>query len=122
MVLRRRVRVLTSDELKGLDILQRHAVAQRQPIVSSPRLVEKRGRPVVVDRLRRVCIEGSRINVRSIRSFGRKRVEDAFNDRARCRIVRSRDALGERRHQNIAVDLTPHFSLAGIDTQSGPFP
>ena len=67
------VGILAGDKLEGLHRLRSELVEQRKPVRVAQVLVEPGSDVVVVDKLRRVGVEGPRIDVDAVRQCGGKR-------------------------------------------------
>ena len=66
-----RIGVLAGGKLEGLDRLRSELVTQRQTVRVAEVLVEPHSGVVVVDQLRRVGVEGPRIDIGAVRQLGR---------------------------------------------------
>ena len=114
MVAGGRIRILTSDQLECIHALQHQAIAHGDASASAGLLVQRCRDSVIGNVLRRVRVEGARINVRAIRSRDGVGIHDALHECPRRGIVCERRALFDRWYEHVAVDLTLVAGLAAI--------
>ena len=121
MVFRRRVGILSANQLEGLYVLQGHVVTQRQPAVAQ-RLVDHGAGPFVANLLCRICIQCPLVDVGAIRQFRRVGADDPLHDRPLGGIGRCRNALVGGWYQHVAVHLPQQPPLAHLHPQRGAVP
>ena len=117
MVLRRGIRILATDQLEGIDVLQRQVVLQDQSITLSDLLVDGCSGAVVVNVLRRVRIQRTLVDIGSVRQRDGIAAQNRIDDRKLRRVRRGRRTLVRRGHQHIAIDLAAQLPLPPCERQ-----
>ena len=116
------VRVLSSDKLERIDILEDEAVPHGDPPVIPRFLVESRGKPVIGDVLRSIGVESARIDVGAVGHSHRVRVHDALHECSRGGIAGQGSSLLECGHEDVPVHLALVPNLARVEGQCGAVP
>jgi hypothetical protein len=98
-----RVRVLTRDQLKGIRPLPREGVRGRYPATSDIPVQAQRT-VHFINTLGRIGIEGTRIEIRTIRQLRRVGIQEFLDDGANGRVRGKRRTLTGEGYEHIAVD------------------
>ncbi len=83
-----RIRILPGHQLESIETLSRVTVRGEQAVVIRKHLVEASGEVVVVDDLRRVCVERPFVDVGAVRCLSRIGREVLLHDGACCGVRR----------------------------------
>ena len=111
----RSIGVLPVHQLKRIHLLGLEVVPERETIVVPPDLIEARPDRIVVDLLRGIGVEGSRIDIRAVGELGGEGADDLLNQLASRRILGERRPLIGRQNQHIAVDVAADALLAAVE-------